>query len=244
MKRAEKGLRLALIILLLAVAAGCGKKKANEIDRIREAGTLQVAIVDTKSRFTQVEGGTPTGLEPDLSNYIADAIGVEAKFQVCSRKEALEAVSAGTADIALGCISSLGSLSEDYQLTTPYGKGNLYAVSRAGDYILTVGALSNSILGIDRNLDEGTRTKLYQAENIQILDYGSAKEGEAALLDEEIRVYICYEEQAKLLLEQPDLQVQNITNLDPEEFVIVTGKSCQTLANGMNTLIRQFLEAE
>ncbi len=40
------------------------------------------------------------------------------------------------------------------------------------------------------------------------------------------------------------LQVQNLSNLDPEEFVIVAGKSDTTLIGGINTLIRQFLEKE
>ena len=59
-----------------------------------------------------------------------------------------------------------------------------------------------------------------------------------------IRAYICYEDQARILLEDEALQVQNITNLDPEEFVIVAGRSDTTLINGINTLIQQFLERE
>ncbi len=240
----RRGGLAALAILWLAAAAGCGKKAASEIDEIREAGALRVAIVDTKSRFTQTEGGSPTGLEPELSQYIAEAIGVEASFQVCSRQEALEAVTEGAADIALGCIGARGSLEENYGFTTSYGKGNLYGVTRAGDYVLTIGALKDSTLGTDHSLDEGIRNQLYQAENIRLMDYGSVKEGETALLEGEIRAYICYEEQARALLENEELQVQNIAGLEPEEFVIVAGKSRQTLINGMNTLIQQFLEAE
>ena len=45
-------------------------------------------------------------------------------------------------------------------------------------------------------------------------------------------------------MEDEALQVQNITNLDPEEFVIVAGRSDTTLINGINTLIQQFLERE
>ena len=59
-----------------------------------------------------------------------------------------------------------------------------------------------------------------------------------------IRAYICYENQAKLLLEDEELQVQNMTNLEPEEFVVVAAKSDVTLIRGINTLIQQFLEKE
>ena len=45
-------------------------------------------------------------------------------------------------------------------------------------------------------------------------------------------------------MEDETLQVQNLSNLEPEEFVIVAGKSDTVLIGGINTLIRQFLEKE
>ncbi len=44
------------------------------------------------------------------------------------------------------------------------------------------------------------------------------------------RAYVCYENQARLFLEDDELQVQNVSNLAPEEFVVVTGKENRTLA--------------
>ncbi len=110
--------------------------------------------------------------------------------------------------------------------------------------MFTIGALEGLSVGVDRELDEETRTKLYQAEGIRIADYGSAAEGGDGGKNGTIRAYICYEDQAKTFMEDEALQVQNLSNLDPEEFVIVAGKSDTTLIGGINTLIRQFLEKE
>lgn len=234
----------AVILVMGILAAGCAKKSSGAVERIQALGNLQVAIVDTQSRYTRLEGETPVGTEPELVQGIAEALGVTVQYQVCGKSEALAAVAAGEADIALGCINHSGSLSGEYLLSTEYGKGYFYAVTRAGDYVLTVGTLENASVGVDRELDEETRTKLYQAEGIRITDYGSAAEGKDAVKNGTIRAYICYEEQAKTMMEDESLQVQNLSNLEPEEFVIVARKTDTTLISGINTLIRQFLEKE
>ena len=57
-----------------------------------------------------------------------------------------------------------------------------------------------------------------------------------------IQGYVCYEKQARALLEDEDLQVQNLMNLEQEEYVIVAPAGSDKLVSGINTLIRQFLE--
>lgn len=244
MKKKNKLIKAGALLLVLAVLGGCSKRSSSEVDTIRENGVLQVAIVDTKSQYTSVKEGKPTGIEPELAEYIAKAIGVEAGYQVFDKKKALEALSSGEADIALGCINSSGSLNAEYLLSTSYAKGYVYVVTKVGDYALTVGSFSDSSIGLERSLDEETRGRFYEAEGIQISDYSSAEDASQAILSGSIRAYICYENQAKQLLENPELQIQQIANIDPEEFVIVTRKNNQTLASGINTLIQQFLEEE
>lgn len=244
-KGLKAGIGIRILILILGIlGTGCAKKTGSEVERIQASGNLRAAIVDTQSRYTQLAGEEPVGVEPELVQYIADALGVEVQYQVCTKAEALEAVAAKEADIALGCINHSGSLSGEYLVSSSYGKGYFYAVTRAGDYVLTIGALKDSSVGVDRGLDEETRTKLYQAEGIRITDYGSPQEGGDGVKDGMVRAYICYEDQARKLLEDEGLQVQNLSNLDPEEYVIVAGKSDTTLIGGINTLIRQFLEKE
>lgn len=234
---------LAAGVLLLGTG-GCSGKKTDEVERIKNAGQLRVAIVDTSSQYTYLENGAPRGIEPELSEYIAQALGVEARYQVLDRAGALEAVNAGEADMALGSISRSGSLSAEYLTSTPYAKGFFYAVTNRGDYVSSVGALKASVVGVNRNLDEGTRSQLYGAEEVSVVDYSSVQNAAQDLKSGAIRAYICYENQAKQLLEDPDLQVQNIVNLEPEEFVIAAPKADQALISGIDTLIRQYLEKE
>ncbi len=235
---------LFAVAMFSLLVPGCGKKKEDSVAAIRAAGVLRVALVNTDSSFTHMEGGTPAGQEPELVEYIAQALGVEAEYKVCDRQGALSAVTAGEADVALGCIDGSGSLSGEYLLSGSYGRGYLYAVTKRGDFVLTIGALADSALGVEAALEEGTVTQLYGAENVTVSDYSQASQAAQAIQSGEIRAYICGQKQAEELLEETGLQVQNVENLEPEEYVIVAEKSDQTLVSGINTLIRQFLEGE
>jgi len=243
-KRRPKKAGLFLMLAVLALLSGCSKKADDVVKVIQKEGVLKVAVVDTDSRYTTLENGQPTGVEPELAEYIAGALGVQTQYQVKEKEEALAALASGEAHIALGCINASGSLTTDYLVSTPYGKGFFYAVTRKGDFALTIGSFADSKLGVTKNLDEATKTRLYEADGITIETYDSLEEAARAVKDGVIRAYICYEDQAKSLLKEENLQVQNISNLDPEEFVVVAPKNSQTLVGGINTLIRQFLEKE
>ena len=49
---------------------------------------------------------------------------------------------------------------------------------------------------------------------------------------------------AKELLSDSKIQVQNLFEVDPAEYVIVAESGDQTLVSGMNTMIAQFLTKE
>ena len=83
-------LALVLVLAFPGGITGCRKKQDNEIEAIRKAGVLQVAIVETGSRFTRKEGETVVGQEPDLAEYIAGAAQYNAQYNkrpCCSRAE-------------------------------------------------------------------------------------------------------------------------------------------------------------
>lgn len=226
----------------MAVLAGCSGGKKDTVEAIRQAGVFRAALVDSDNGFTALEGETPVGIEPELVKFIGQNLGVSVQFQVCEKEEALAAVENGEADIALGCMGQSGALSERFLLTGVYGKGYCYVVTKKGDFVGTVGSLKNRAVGVDRNLDEVTKSALYAAEGISLMDMAEAGKAEEGLKGDIIQAYVCYEKQAKKLLVQEGLQVQNLMNLEPEEYVIVAQNDSKELVDGMNVLIRQFLE--
>lgn len=239
-----KKIAAALTVGLVLVISGCSGKKTDSIKEIQQSGVLRTAIVNSGNQYTSLNGTNPEGLEPELVETIASALGVQTEYQVLEQAAALEAVSSGAADIAIGCIDASSSLSENYLYTTAYGKGFFYAVTEKGDYAQSAGAFANSVIGMEAHLGAELQTKLSSVEGVTVHEYGNA---ETALKDIEsgrIRAYVCGEAQAKQMLSDSSVQVQNLFHVNPAQYVIVAGKEDQKLISGMNTMITQFLTKE
>ena len=239
--------KIGVVVLAAGLAlsvSGCSGKTVDSVKAIQEAGVLKVAIVDSDNGFTKLQGTEPVGIEPELVANIASALGASTEYQILDRNAALQAVTDGTADIALGCINGSQSLTNNYLCTTSYGKGFFYAVTEKGDYAQSAGAFENSAVGVNKNMDEDHRSQLSAASGITISEYGNAETAAQDIKSGRIRAYICGEAEAKELLADTELQVQNMFEMTPDQYVIVAGKDDQTLVNGMNTLISQFLTKE
>lgn len=239
--------KIGAVILAAGLAlsvSGCSGKTVDSVQTIQESGVFKVAIVNSDNYYTKLEGDKPVGMEPELVETIAAALGTTTEYQVLSESAALEAVAAGTADIAIGCISGSTSLTEQYRFTTSYGKGFYYVVTKKGDYAQSAGAFSNSVVGVNNRLSTDARGQLSASEGITLNEYTSAEAAVKDIRNGRIRAYVCAEDDAKALLSDTELQVQNLFNVDPAEYVIVAESSDQTLVNGMNTMIAQFLAKE
>lgn len=235
---------LGISLAVMFGVSGCSGSKTDVVEAIRQTGALRVALVNTDSGFTSLEGEKPVGTEPELAAFIAENLGVTAQFQVCSREEAMEALAGNHADIAMGCFGRSESYEQGYETSGVYGKGFCYVVTKKGDYVGTIGGLKQRSVGVDRNLNEATKGLLYSAEGVSLMDFSDGETAAKALNDDTIQAYVCYEKQAKVLLENEGFQVQNLMNLEPEEYVLVVPAGSDELMNGINVLIRQFLESQ
>lgn len=235
---------LLLMTAVVCFVTGCSSKKDDSVKRIQEAGVLKVALINSDNAYTSLNGSAPVGKEPELISSIAGALGVTVDYQIKDRDEVISTIAGGMADIAIGCINDTSSLEAEYLVSTPYGRGFFYAVTEKGDYAQTIGALHDSVISVDSDMDEVSISQLYQAGNVTVKSCDSADTAAKAIKDGTIRAYICYESDAKELLKDSELQVQNLTNLEPENYVIVSRQNNQGLISGIDVLIRQFLEKE
>ena len=239
--------KIGAVVLAAGLAlsvSGCSGKTTDSVKTIQESGVFKVAIVNSDNYYTKLEGNKPVGMESELIETISSALGVTTEYQVLSQSEALGAVAAGTADVAIGCIDGSVALAENYLYTTHYGKGFFYVATEKGDFAQSAGAFENSVVGVNNGLGEDIRTQMYIAEGITLNEYANAEAAAKDIKDGRIRGYVCGEDDAKALLKDPKLQIQNLYDVDPAEYVIVAGKDDGTLVNGMNTLIAQFLVKE
>ena len=173
----KKGKKIGAVILaagLVLSVSGCSEKTADSVKTIQDSGVFKIAIVNSDNYYTRLEGSNPVGMEPELVETIAAALGTATEYQVLSETAALEAVASGTADIAIGCISGSSGLSDQYSFTTSYGKGFYYVVTKKGDYAQSAGAFSNSVVGVNNRLSDDTRGQFNVSEGITLNEYASA----------------------------------------------------------------------
>ncbi len=186
--------KIGAVIIAAGLAlsvCGCSGKTVDSVKTIQESGVFKVAIVNSNNYYTRLEGDQPVGMEPDLVETIAAALGTATEYQVLNENAALEAVATGTADIAIGCISGSSGLTDQYRFTTSYGKGFYYVVTKKGDYAQSAGAFSNSVIGVNNRLSEDTRDQLHASEGVTLNDYVSAESAARDIKDGRIRAYVC-----------------------------------------------------
>ena len=244
MKSIKRFRIMIMAIALILAVSGCSKKSMDSTNSILQSGILKVAITDSDNYYTSLNGRQPIGMEPELVKTIATVLGVSTEYQILSKAAALEAVANGTADIAIGCISDTEGIPGSFSVTTSYGKGFYYAVTKKGDFAQTTAAFSDSVVGVTKRLDKVNKNRFYAVNGITLSEYKDMDAIAADIRSNRIRAYICMEDEARELLSDPNLQLQNMFDLNPVEYVIVAGSDDQTLINGMNSLIAQFLVKE
>lgn len=220
---------------------GCGGKK-DPLDILRESGTLRVALVETGAPFAQSANGQPAGIEPDLARLTADALGVQVEYQIMDREQALDAVIAGEADLAMGGLTAETGQSKGCLSSVSYGKRFLYLVTETGDYVNSASDLDGQTVGISGNVSEQTLQGLTVSGNIRIISFPDAGQAKESLSKGEIKGFFCYQEEAEQYLDDSDMLIQNLPFLVWEEYCAQASPENTALISGLNVLIQQQTE--
>ncbi|MDO5408532.1 MAG: transporter substrate-binding domain-containing protein [Eubacteriales bacterium] len=243
--RRAAGLGLAVLCTAGVVLSGCGKK-ADEVDTIREAGTLRAAVVDYQNDYMKDDGGTRSGTEAELIGQIAGALGVEETWVVSENMEdALSKVLAGEADLAVAMIPDDLKLEEGLEASISYGRERLYVVTRREDYSDAPAAFAGRVLAADPSLQSVLEELSGKVENLGILSCKGQEEALGALTEElTADGYVCRYQEGIRMLEASGtgnirIQMQNLQNTDPEQFVVVARTGSGRLMGGINTIISQ-----
>jgi len=126
MKRARIIIVLALAFTLLSACAHMTETQVNVsaspvIDRILQRGELVVGTAGSMPPLNMTtKEGNIIGLEPDLSRYIADAMGVKLTLVPMPFSELLPALEAGKVDMILSQITMLARRNLKVAFVGPY----------------------------------------------------------------------------------------------------------------------------
>jgi len=103
----KNGKRILLLVLILVCASACatlngGTGPSSNLDRIAESGVLRVGTAANMPPLNMLDkSGVPMGLDVDLANTIAGAMGVELSLVIKPFAQLLPALKAGEVDMII-----------------------------------------------------------------------------------------------------------------------------------------------
>ena len=156
MKKMGKFLCMLLAVALVFALCACGSSgstgstsstgssaaEQNELDKIKAAGVLTVAMSPDFSPMEFVDSSKEgqeqyVGFDVFLANYVADYLGVKLDIQAMSFDACQTAVSMGSVDMSISGYSWTETRAENYELSIPYkandNEDNQVLLIRAAD---------------------------------------------------------------------------------------------------------------
>ena len=134
MKKMKKVLCVLLALGMIAALAACGSTPAvsaekNELDAIKEAGVLTVALSPDFSPMEFVDSSKDgqqsyVGFDVSLAKYLAEELGVQLEIQAMSFDACQTAVAMDAVDMSISGYSWTESRAENFELSDKYYAGD------------------------------------------------------------------------------------------------------------------------
>lgn len=150
-KRFSYLVRLALGCLGLAAVASCGKQgPADELERIRQAKNLYVAVQPVNDPFAISSGPQIIGFDADLGEAIARKIGVPVKWIPKPFEELFDSLAESRVNLIISVVTITAPRREKFAFSESYFQaGQIFAIRKdSAKTIMTVADLKGKKVGV------------------------------------------------------------------------------------------------
>ena len=181
---AWRGVRLALVLLLVSVAMASVARAEGRLERIAAAEALRVCVWPDYYGITFRNPKTLelSGIDIDLARELARELGVRAQFVDSSFARLIDDVTADRCDVAMFAIGITPQRAEKLRFTRPYLRSDIYAITTISNRRIKNWAdidRPGVVVAVARGTYHETvmRQKL-AAASLQVLDTPHAREEE------------------------------------------------------------------
>lgn len=232
-----------MAVMSMAALTGCGNAKDDSIQRIQQNQVIRVAVPDKDSSFLyyDYENEEYAGLDADVVNQIACALGVGVEYVQADSESYTNLIATGQADIAIGMINEMNNELQQFNKSVSYGSDFLYVVTPNDVYPWDLTMFANQEIGIAGNLDSDTSGNLFVIGEPIIYSYKRITDAANDLETGSIKAFFCYRDDAEAIMETGNFRIQNATDIPKENYVILSALSDVSLSNGINIVIGQYL---
>ena len=219
-------LLISAVVLLLS---GCTTPK----EPMLKSGKLRAAIT------YELENSA------EIAEHIAKELNAPLEITKADRSAALDMLSSGRADIAIGSFSDSNDPGLNFLMTMPIAENKIYIVSDGDISVTGTTDLMGRVAGASAELPESILRSLISIVSDGTLVCNNAKTAAELLKSGDIQAYVCFEEEAlELLSENKELRCCIPADIDAERFGILVPKSKTALFGAVNGIVGKMITGE
>ena len=237
----KKTMKLAAIVLSLIVAVtafvGCGK--GNSLEAVQKKGVLIVATSPDFPPFESLDGDQIVGIEVDIMEKIAEALGVEIKFEQMDFDSVLPGVQAGKFDVGMSGITVTAEREKNADFTDPYFMA-AQAIVVMEDSDITCKA---DLEGKSVSVQTGTTAESYCMENgYDVQAFQANNDAASALTSGKVDAWVVDNEVAVALAAELDGAVVLDEAMTSEPYAFAFAKGSDTLVAAFNDALKALID--
>ncbi len=224
--------KIVAVFTAAVLLTGCSAARDVSADKVLQRGTLRIAVQDDERLNV-------------LSQYIAAQLGVQAEFIPTDKQAALQMVSDGSADTAVGYYSKSDNPGLEYNLTIPFYTERVYAICRADEHYTALAELSGMLLGADTELFDSVERQIAMESAGGKLYCTVGTTAAEMLKNEEIDAFFCLESRAMDFLdENGTFRCCIMPDIRAEEYCVIVSRNKPQLYGAINGAVGEYLTEE
>lgn len=221
------------IVLLICAAvvflSGCTQPK----EQMLKSGKLRAAIT------FELENSE------EIAEKIADELGVPLEISKATASTAMELLTNGRADIAIGKFSASNDPGLSFLLTMPVAENRIYVVCGGNLTVTASSDLTGRVTGASEKLPENILRSLMGIVSDGTLVCNNAKSAAELLKTGDISAFVCFEDEAlELLSGNSELRCCVPADISAEQYGILVPKSKTELFGAVNSIVGKMITGE
>jgi len=241
--------KLIVILLGLAILSGCGQKKTDSFETMKEKGEIVVGLDDT---FVPMgfrnDKGEIVGFDVDLAKEIFTRIGLTPKFQAIDWSLKESELNNGNIDVIFNGYTITDARKEKVNFSDPYLDNRQIIITMANSDIKTKADLAGKVVSVQKESsaydavtsDGGVVAKLKDGQlitfdsNLELFLDLEAGRSDAIVLDEVLAKYVLLTKNAA------DYRILE-DNFGNESYGIGFRKADTTLRDKVNVALKEII---
>jgi putative glutamine transport system substrate-binding protein len=229
-----------LMLLLLVLCTGCGKKEVlpDDLDAINSRGEVIIGVREDARPFGFVQNGELVGYEIDLANIIADRLGVSAKLVPVTGQERISKLNSGEVDMLIATMSVTPQRQQVLEFSFPYHVAGQAILVLQGTKGTTLQEFNDKrmIIVFGSTSERNLRLNLPDAELIGYKTYPEAYaalkagNGEAMMADDTLLLGLALNDPAVKILQK---------RYSREPYAIALRKDSDRLLSAVDGIIKE-----